>query len=114
MIPLVVFYLHVVFVAGYFTKRWQEDGLGEGLLAVFFSGLIFFVGWSMTSFIVRLFIPDQPDLQLTRDNASLLLLTAAEAVFYIFYLRGEENEPPHKKETASSKEKIEGDDAELI
>jgi len=90
MIPLVVFYLHVVFVAAYFTKRWQEEGLGEGLLAVVFSGLIFFVGWSMTSFIVRLFISEQPDLVMNRDNASLLLLTGSEAVFYFFYLRGDD------------------------
>ncbi len=91
MIPLVVFYLHVVFVTAYFTRRWQEEGVGEGLLAVFFSGLIFFVGWSMTSFIVRLFIPEQSDLLLNRDNASLLLLTGSEVIFYYFYLRGDED-----------------------
>jgi hypothetical protein len=94
MIPLVVFYLHVVFVTGYFTKRWQEEGLGEGLLAVFFSGLIFFVGWSMTSFVVRLIISEQPDLLLNRDNASLLLLTALEVLFYYFYFRGEGDRKP--------------------
>ena len=89
MIPLLVFYIHVVFVAAYFTKRWQEEGLGEGLLAVFFSGLIFFVGWSMTSFIVRLIISEQPDLLLNRDNSSLLLLTALEGLFYYFCFRGD-------------------------
>lgn len=88
MIPLAVFYLHIVgFTAG-FTKRWQEDGAGEAFLALFFMGLIFFVGWSITSFLLKLVV-DQQGLGnfLDRDAASLLLLTAAEVVFYYFYFR---------------------------
>ena len=78
MIPLVVFYIHVVAIAAVYTRRWQEEGIPGGMLAVFFMALIFFVGWSMASFVMN------------RDSASLLLLTSAEAVFYYFYLRGEE------------------------
>ena len=88
MIPLVVFALHVVAAAGAFTRRWQEEGLGEGFLAVFFMGLIFFVGWSMTSFVAKLLIDQEgfgPGLD--RDALSLLLLTLAESVFYFVFLR---------------------------
>lgn len=94
MIPLFVFYLHIVGVATAFTKRWQEEGLTEGVLAVFFTGLIFFVGWSMTSFIMKL-IMSREGLGnfFDRDAASLLLLTFAEAVFYYFYLRDERRHP---------------------
>jgi hypothetical protein len=89
MIPLIVFYCHIVAVAGAYTRRWQEEGLSEGLLAVFFMALIFFVGWSMASFVMKLLMtPGGAGPALDRDSASLLLLTAAEAVFYYFYLRG--------------------------
>ena len=87
MIPLLVFYVHVVFVAGLFTQRWQDEGLGEGSLAIFFAGLIFFVGWSMTSFLVRLVMHQEAAWGVDRDSASLLLLTGAETVFYYFYFR---------------------------
>lgn len=91
MIPLIVFYIHIVAVAGAYTRRWQEEGLAEGILAVFFMALIFFVGWSMASFVLKLFMgAGDPSGVLNRDSASLLLLTGAEAVFYFFYLRGEE------------------------
>jgi len=89
MIPLLVFYAHIVFVAGLFTRRWQDEGLGEGVLAVFFAALIFFVGWSMTSFLVKLLMAEEVMLGLHRDSASLLLLTGVETIFYYFYLREE-------------------------
>ncbi|MEW6509354.1 MAG: hypothetical protein AB1428_00195 [Bacteroidota bacterium] len=91
MIPVLVFYLHVVAIAAGFTRRWQEEGVAEGFLAVFFMALIFFVGWSMSSFIMKLLMPPEGlGFLLDRDAASLLLLTAAEGVFYYFYLKGEE------------------------
>lgn len=86
MIPLLVFYLHIVAVAAVFTRRWQEEGLGEGFLAVFFMALIFFVGWSMSSFLMKLLMSEQGlGILLDRDAASLSLLTVAEAVFYYYY-----------------------------
>ena len=91
MIPLIVFYLHIVAVAGAYTRRWQAEGLAEGLLAVFFMALIFFVGWSMASFIMKFFMSaGETGGAWNRDSVSLLVLTAGEAVFYYFYLRGEE------------------------
>lgn len=90
MIELFVFYLHVVGIAAGFTKRWNEDGVGEGVLAVLSIALIFFVGWAMASFLVRLALPPEGlGKVLNRDAAALLLLTVSEAVFYYFYFRGE-------------------------
>jgi hypothetical protein len=89
LIPLLVFYAHVVAIAAGFTKRWQEEGVSEGVLAVFFMALIFFVGWSMASFIMKLVVGVEGwGKGLDRDAASILLLSAAEVVFYFFYLRG--------------------------
>ena len=88
MIPLLVFYIHIVATAAAFTKRWQDEGLVEAFLAVFFIALIFFVGWSMTSFLLKLIVDQQGlGVILNRDALSLLLLTVAEAFFYYFYLR---------------------------
>lgn len=90
MVELFVFYIHVVAVVAMFTKRWQEEGLSEALLVVFFMALIFFVGWSITTFLMKLLM-EQEGLGpfFDRDAASLLLLTVGEAVLYYFYLNDE-------------------------
>ncbi len=90
MVPLIVFYIHVIGLVAAFTKRWQDEGLGEGALAVFFVALIFFVGWGMASFVMKLVMPPQGLGQFfDRDAASLVLLTVVEAVFYYFYLKAD-------------------------
>ena len=94
MVPLLVLYVHIVGSAAAFTRRWQEEGVGEGVLAVFFVALIFFVGWGMASFVMRIFMPPEGFGNLfDRDAASLALLTILESVFYYFYLRGDDAEP---------------------
>jgi hypothetical protein len=105
MIALVIFALHIVGLAGAFTRRWQEEGWGEGLLAVFFMGLIFFVGWSITSFVAKLLI-DQEGFGpwLDRDAFSLLLLTLAESVFYFVFLRNWNPAPAGKDSDSSDKD----------
>ena len=96
MIPLLVFYAHIVAIAAAFTRRWQEEGVGEGLLAVFFVALIFFVGWSIVSFLLKLVI-EAPGFGpwLDRDALALLLLTVAEGFFYYFFLRNDRR--PHNE-----------------
>jgi hypothetical protein len=57
----------------------------------------------MASFVMKLFMTaGGAGTALNRDSASLLLLTAAEAVFYWFYLRGEEK-PSGSKEAGQGK-----------
>jgi hypothetical protein len=88
MIDLVIFTIHVVALSAAFTYRWQDEGVKEGLLAVFFAGVIFFVGWSMSSFILRATIPPEGLASwLDRDTLSLVLLSAGESVFYYFFLK---------------------------
>ena len=103
MIELFVFYVHIIAVVTMFTKRWQEEGLSEGFLVVLFMALIFFVGWSITTFLMKLLMSKIGlGMWLDRDGASLLLLTAGEIVLYYFYLRGEGREPPTEKEETST------------
>ena len=83
MIPLFVFYIHTLACVVAFTRRWQEGGWGEGLLAVGFIALIFAVGWSISTFIVQMFMDEQGfGFWFNRDAASLTLLTIMEGVFY--------------------------------
>jgi hypothetical protein len=94
MIDLLVFYLHTVAAAWVFTKRYQEEGIGEGFLSLAFFALIFFVGWGMASFLVKLFLdPEGFGQWFNRDTAGLMLLTLGEAVFYYLYFRSEGKEP---------------------
>ena len=85
MITLFVFYAHVVAAVAIFTKRWQEANWKEGLLSIGFLILIFSVGWSIATFIMKLVIePKGFGIWLDRDAMSLLLLTLFESLFFIF------------------------------
>jgi hypothetical protein len=101
MIPLFVFYAHVVAFSAVFTKRWQEEGVGEGILGVLFMLLIFGVGWSMASFPLRLILPPQGfGKGLDADASALALLAIVESIFYYFYFRNDK--PQGDAEDAST------------
>jgi hypothetical protein len=85
MIPLVIFYLHIVLATAAFTKSWQDSGLTDGILTLAFVGLIFVVGWSIASFIIGLCLPREVSAVLNTDSLSLILLASGEACFYYFY-----------------------------
>ncbi len=88
MIPLLVFYLHTVAAVWAYTKRWREQGVKEGILAVAFMALIFSVGWSMSTLLLKAVVgPSGLGPGLDRDALSLLLLTLGEGVFYYLYLK---------------------------
>jgi uncharacterized membrane protein len=83
MITLFIFYIHTIVAVTAFTRRWQEEGLWEGILAVGFVALIFAVGWSMTTVLVQLFMEKEGfGIWFDRDTAALVLLTVLEAIFY--------------------------------
>lgn len=88
MVTLFVFYIHVIAAVAVYTKRWQEADWKEGLLAVGFVVLIFGVGWSMSTFVLKLFVNEKGfGLWLDRDAISLLFLSVMEGVFYSLQLR---------------------------
>ena len=89
MIELVVFYLHTIAAVTAFTHQYQREGPGAGALAVGFMGIIFSVGWSISTFLLKLVVSEKGmGLWFNRDAMSLTLLTIAEAIFYYLYLRG--------------------------
>ena len=88
MIPLFVFYAHTIAAVWIFTKRWQEGDWKEGILAVGFLALIFSVGWSMSTFILKLVIDEKGfAIWMDRDALSLLLLAVMEAVFFYIQMK---------------------------
>ena len=88
MIPLLVFYIHIVAAAYVFTKRWQNENTAEAFIAVGFMTVVFFVGWTAATFILKLFV-DQEGLGklFDRDAMSLMLLTILEAGLYSMYFK---------------------------
>lgn len=89
MVTLFVFYIHTIAAVYAFTDQYQEEGVGAGALAVAFMAIIFSVGWSISTFVLKYLMTEKGfGIYLDRDAISLALLTIAEGVFYYFYLKG--------------------------
>lgn len=88
MIALIIFYLHIIGAAAAFTSEYQKEGVGAGMLNVGFVVLIFSVGWSISTFVLKYLIGEEGfGLWLNRDALSLVVLTIGESLFYYFYYR---------------------------
>ena len=88
MITLFIFFAHTVGAVILFTKRWQESDWKEGLLAVGFLFIIFSVGWSIATFIIKFLVSEKGlAVWLDRDTLSLLLLTAMESTFFSIQMK---------------------------
>ncbi len=86
MIAVFIFYIHVVFLAYLFTKDYLEDGLLSAFLGAIFVVIIFSVGWTLSEFIMSIFMePEGLGLLFPRAAFSLVLLTIIEVIFYRFY-----------------------------
>ena len=89
MVTLFVFYVHTVASVYAFTDQYQKQGVGAGVLAVAFMGIVFSVGWSISTFILKFLVDAKGfGMYFNRDALSLAVLTAGEAVFYYLYLKG--------------------------
>ncbi len=115
MIPVIIFFGHTVFLAWAFAKSFQNDGLVQAFLNVFFIIILFTVGWTLSDLVVGLFISASGYeiavpankaalffLKITgfvriygngfgklipKDSISLVVLTIIEYYFYRFYFR---------------------------
>lgn len=88
MVTLFVFYIHTIAAVYAFTDQYQEESVGAGTLAVAFMAIIFSVGWSISTFVLKYLMTEEGfGIYLNRDAISLALLTIGEAVFYYFYVK---------------------------
>lgn len=103
MITAFFFYVHFIFGLFVFTKRWQEEGLGAAFLILIFIGIIFSVGWTISAFILGLFVPPTGFGKFyNRDTISLTLLTILEVIFYGTYFKERLRQKKLKELEASS------------
>lgn len=88
MIPLIIFYLHVIGFTYVFVREVQRENISAGFLTLGFLALIFSVGWSISSFAFKYIIDESGfGIWLNRDALSLLALTLCEVLFYFFYFK---------------------------
>jgi uncharacterized membrane protein YhdT len=89
MIEVAIFHLHVVAALYAFTKRWQDDHIKEGFVALGLIGLVFTIGWAITGAIARLITPTGGFATwFTADTMSLVLLLIPEILlFRAFFLK---------------------------
>lgn len=86
MIEVIIFYAHVIFLVYVFAKTFVEERFSNALLSAIFIVIIFSVGWTLSAFVIALFIPPQGLTRiLTRAAFSLALLTLLEILLYKFY-----------------------------
>jgi len=106
MVAFFIFLLHAFAFVYAFVTRKKLGGLSEGFLALAFMGIVFAVGWTISTMLTNLlFTPDffirwyyqHTDSyflrilrqEISRDTISLLFLTFGELGFYYLYLGGE-------------------------
>lgn len=86
MIPVIIFYAHVVFLAYMFSKNFTEENGVSAFLSILFIIIIFSVTWTFAEFILGFFIqPEGYGLMFPRAAFSLMLVTIIEVIFYKFY-----------------------------
>jgi len=88
MITALIFSAHLVFILVIFTKKWQCESLSSAFTNLALLVILFAVGWSISTSVVKIFIDSKGfGIQFDSDAISLTLLSIAEFFFYRFYYR---------------------------
>ena len=86
MISALIFTAHLMFILVIFTKKWQNESLSSAFINFALIVILFAVGWSITTAVVKLFIDSKGfGIQFDADTISLTLLSIVEYFFYKFY-----------------------------
>jgi len=89
MISASIFSAHLIFILIVFTKKWQDESLSTAFTNLALIIILFAVGWSIATAVVKLFIDSKGfGIQFDGDTISLTLLSIAEFFFYRFYYSG--------------------------
>lgn len=92
MIELFILYLHILGASYAFAKSWQKTGMKDGLQSVALMGLVFVIGWSITSPLANIVLPNEWRSQrFSSYTLGLILLLIPEALFFkMFFLKDED------------------------
>ncbi len=116
MVAVFIFCLHIIVAVVVFIREKRNGGLSEGILAVAFMGIIFAVGWTISTMLTNLLFTPEAFVkwyyaptdslllkvlrqELNQDTISLLILTLGEVGFYyLFFGKSKEPEKDAKSE----------------
>ncbi len=88
MITAFIFFAHLFFAIYIFTKRWQDENLKSAFLNLVLIGILFSVGWTITTMMAKIFMEQEGlGIQYNRDTFSLTLLSIGEFLFYRVYYK---------------------------
>ena len=88
MITAFIFFVHLIFALIIFTRKWQDENLTSAFLNTGLIGILFAVGWSITSIVAKAVMEQEGlGLQFDRDTFALVLLLIAELFFYKMYYK---------------------------
>jgi len=104
MIPVLIFWLHIIAGVYLFVRRYYEETLGEAFLSIGFAAIVFTAGWTFSSFIIHLIFKQKGISEILNDDSlSLILLSLIEAVFYrIWFSKGSSDRKPDGQEPADA------------
>ena len=86
MIELLIFHLHIVAALYAFTKNWLNRNLKDAILSILIIGLLFTIGWALTSPVAQYIMPYKwQTIYFNRDTLSLVLLLIPESIFFYFF-----------------------------
>lgn len=88
MISAFIFFAHLFFITIIFTKKWQDESLGSAFINLALIIILFSVGWSISTTVVKIFFDSKGlGIQFDADAISLTLLSIVEFFFYRFYYK---------------------------
>lgn len=92
MITALIFSAHLIFTVIIFTKKWQDESLSSAFINLALIVVLFAVGWSISTSIVKLIIDSKGfGIQFDADAISLTILSITEYFFYRFYYKEEQH-----------------------
>jgi len=117
---MVSFFILLLHLAGFtyaFVTRKRDGGISEGLLAIAFMGIVFAVGWTISTMLTNLLFTPEFFIrwyyqhtnsfffrilrkELSRDAIPLVILTLGEVGFYYLLLRGKKKDEVEKSPNA--------------
>lgn len=94
MITAIIFAAHIIFMAVIFTKKWQDESLSSAFINLALIVILFAVGWSISTSLVKLVIESEGfGIQFDADAISLTVLVIFEFFFYRFYYSEDRSDP---------------------
>ncbi|MHB8931211.1 MAG: hypothetical protein ACYC5R_11505 [Melioribacteraceae bacterium] len=104
MITALIFSAHLIFMTVIFTKKWQDESLSSAFINLALIIVLFAVGWSISTSVVKLLIDSKGfGIQFDADAISLTLLSIVEYFFYRFYYREEQHTQDNFTEDGTEK-----------